>query len=351
MRRRRPGRPAAATSAPEDGASLCWDFAAARGAARAARARGRRARADRRPARSRSSPSRLCDVAPDGSVDADRARRAQPHASRRARPRRPGRARRARCACASRCSRRPTRCPPATRCGSRVSPTYWPWVWPSPEPVTLTAARRDARAAGARGVPARRRAEAVRRARDARPGWRRSTSASARPGGSCTATSRRAPRTSTFAVDRPPPHAASDGTLLGERNVVRYRLTEGDPLSAEVDCEVEVELGRGDWGPLRVVAAGEMTSTAERLPRHHAARRATRAPSAVHARAWTHEIPRDGGMRDRTTRGAGTRIPAVARRERDRIFMRSVAVRGPRDRADRARLATSRRRSAGCRSC
>ena len=70
-------------------------------------------------------------------------------------------------------------------------------------------------------------------------------------------------------------------------------MTEGDPLSAKVDCEVEVELGRGDWGPLRVVAAGEMTSTAgaflltTRLECYEGAER-------VHARAWTHAIPRDG---------------------------------------------------------
>ena len=111
-----------------------------------------------------------------------------------------------------------------------------------------------------------------------------------------------------------------DGTMLGERNVVHYRLTEGDPLSAKVDCEVEVELGRGDWGPLRVVAAGEMTQHGGRVPRHHAARLLRGRRARARARLDPHD---PAGRRVNTIPWSWYEDPAVARRERDRIFMRS----------------------------
>ena len=83
------------------------------------------------------------------------------------------------------------------------------------------------------------------------------------------------------------------GTELAERNVVHYRLHEGDPLSASVEAEVEVGLARGDWRT-RVVARGEMTGTREAflvttsLDAYEDGVRAF-------ARTWTHTIPRDGG--------------------------------------------------------
>ena len=83
------------------------------------------------------------------------------------------------------------------------------------------------------------------------------------------------------------------GTVLGERNTARYRVTEGDPLSAEVECATTVELERGDWA-IRTEITARMTCTREAfivtttLDAYDGGRR-------CHARRWTHEIPRDGG--------------------------------------------------------
>jgi len=173
-----------------------------------------------------------------------------------------------------------------------LSPTYWPWIWPSPEPVTLTAAGAtlELPVRGASPLDAGLKPFG---APETAPGMTKEHERIGRVGRIV----HRDLATGAEDVEFPwidHRHTLTeDGTLLGERNVVHYRLCEGDPLSAKVDCEVEVELGRGDWGPLRVVAAGEMTSTADafllttRLDCYEGARR-------VHARAWTHTIPRDG---------------------------------------------------------
>jgi hypothetical protein len=83
------------------------------------------------------------------------------------------------------------------------------------------------------------------------------------------------------------------GTELAERNVVHYRLREGEPLSAAVAAEVEVGLARGDWRT-RVVARGEMTCTRETFLLTTAVDAYEDGVRAF-ARTWTHEIPRDGG--------------------------------------------------------
>ncbi len=82
-------------------------------------------------------------------------------------------------------------------------------------------------------------------------------------------------------------------TELAERNVVRQRLVEGDPLSAEAACEVGVELARGEWRT-RVEVRSRMTCDRDRflltteLDAYEGAGR-------CFARSWTHEIARDGG--------------------------------------------------------
>jgi hypothetical protein len=68
---------------------------------------------------------------------------------------------------------------------------------------------------------------------------------------------------------------------------------EGDPLSAEVECDVEVELARGDWNT-RVTVESRMTCDAERFL-VTTALDAYAGAARVHARRCTHEIPREGG--------------------------------------------------------
>ena len=88
---------------------------------------------------------------------------------------------------------------------------------------------------------------------------------------------------------------SGSATELAERNVVHFRLVEGDPLSAEASCEVGVDLARGDWRT-RVEVRSRMTCDRERflvtteLDAYEGA-----AEHRVAARRWTHEIARDGG--------------------------------------------------------
>ena len=62
--------------------------------------------------------------------------------------------------------------PPGHRLRVAVSPTYWPWAWPSPESVTLTV--HDGRLElPVRPTPGRRRARTLRRPRSGRADWTR----------------------------------------------------------------------------------------------------------------------------------------------------------------------------------
>ena len=82
-------------------------------------------------------------------------------------------------------------------------------------------------------------------------------------------------------------------TEMGEQNVTRYRIVEGDPLSATVVCEVEVTLARPGWGQTRTRARSTMTCDAEQFT-------VTSAIDAfhdgvrIHARRYTLQFPRDG---------------------------------------------------------
>jgi uncharacterized protein len=173
-----------------------------------------------------------------------------------------------------------------------VSPAYWPWVWPSPEPVTLTAH------GGRLELPVRSASELDGSLRpfgppESAPGLKKEYSRQGRTGWIV----HRDVAARSVDVEFPwidHVHVLPEsGTELAERNVVHYRLREGEPLSASVAAEVEVGLARGAWRT-RVVARGEMTCTRDsfllttRLDAYEDGVRAF-------ARTWTHEIARDGG--------------------------------------------------------
>ena len=82
-------------------------------------------------------------------------------------------------------------------------------------------------------------------------------------------------------------------TELGERNVARYRLVEGDPLSAEARCEVAVELARGSWR-----TSVEVRSTMRCDADHfhlETELEAYEGGAPFHSCRWSHAIARDGG--------------------------------------------------------
>jgi hypothetical protein len=171
-----------------------------------------------------------------------------------------------------------------------VSPTYWPWIWPSPEPVTLTVA------GGRVELPVRTGGDGPVPAFGPPESGQGLTKAYSHQGPTGRIVHRDLAAGSAHVefpwIDHR--HVITDsGTLLAERNVVHYRLTEGDPLTAAVECAVDVELERGDWRT-RVEARGEMTCTHDaflltgRLDAYEDGVR-------CFARTWSHEIPRDGG--------------------------------------------------------
>ena len=184
----------------------------------------------------------------------------------------------------------------AFRAGHRmrisVSTTYWPMVWPSPEPVTLTLLTGKSRlslpvrprggeprcrpfASPEQGPPMAHREVAPGRSRNRvihDTGTERVEVRSERGDG----------------VHEITEHGLSFGRDTRERMAIR----EGDPLSAETEMQVVCTMAREDWrvevdARTRVRAsAGAFELQAELDVRENGVR--------VHARNWHRAIPRDG---------------------------------------------------------
>jgi uncharacterized protein len=175
-----------------------------------------------------------------------------------------------------------------------VSSAYWPWAWPSPEPVTLsvqcgegsvlTLPRRTASPLDAElrpfgppesGTPLANQTTIV------HPGARRE---------------RRDLGSGELEVEvdwHPSRTRITDSqTEMGEENITTYRIIEGDPLSATVTCRVTTTLHRPGWSS-RIQATSTMT-----CDRDHFTVTTTldafEDEVRVHARAATHRFARDG---------------------------------------------------------
>jgi len=171
-----------------------------------------------------------------------------------------------------------------------ISTVYWPWAWPSPEPVTLTLH------GGTLHLPVRPALE------DPQPAFGPPEQAGAlavetiEPG--------RTNRVQSFDLATGVHEIRFEwdvgghrrlveaGTEMADTNVTTYRITEGDPLSAEVRVRCMSALGRGDW-QTRVETDSRMTSTAteflvtQRLGAYEGGER-------VASRRWDLRFPRDG---------------------------------------------------------
>src|SRR5579884_4151001 len=174
-----------------------------------------------------------------------------------------------------------------------ISPTYWPWAWPSPDPVTLSV-----HAGGESRV------ELPVRGADDGPGEPPFDPPATLPAVKV----ERSGGAPTRRIVRDIPSGSvevefdwtgdgmttlPDGTALGERNVTRYRIVEGDPRSASVDCEVSVSLERGDWR-VRTEVASSLAADCTRF-RVETRLAAYEGDERVFARTYDSEIPRDGG--------------------------------------------------------
>ena len=128
-----------------------------------------------------------------------------------------------------------------------VSPTYWPFAWPSPEPVTLTLLD------GAVSLPQHRTTDPsplppFGEPEGARPLPVEPVELGARPRvvRRDVATGRHELRVELdyLAGGRP---ILPGGLEYDERGVDTFSIVEGDPLSAETRSEWRIGIGRGEW--------------------------------------------------------------------------------------------------------
>jgi putative CocE/NonD family hydrolase len=173
-----------------------------------------------------------------------------------------------------------------------VSPTYWPWAWPSPEATTLRVVEGEA---SFLAIPVR--SDTT----NGYPKWPFEEPELAPPlehtlqrqGGG-----RRLqffPETGlyelTVDVDQlSARRIAWNGIELKDSGRDIYRIIEGQPLSASVRSERSLGVGRGDW-QTRVVTVSVMTSDKDRFVVNNFLE-GFEGEVRVFAKTWTHVLPR-----------------------------------------------------------
>jgi hypothetical protein len=173
-----------------------------------------------------------------------------------------------------------------------VSTAYWPWAWPSPEPVTLTVH------GGRLLLPVRPlREDEPEPPPFGEPEWAKPIEVEVLEPGETHRRLRHDPETGAHEVEfewdvggrrRLP----AFGTEMLDTNVTRYRIVDGDPLSASVQVSCITGLGRAEW-QTRVETDSRMRSTATEF---HVTQRleAFEGEERVYERTWELRLPRDG---------------------------------------------------------
>jgi putative CocE/NonD family hydrolase len=176
-----------------------------------------------------------------------------------------------------------------------LATAYWPWIWPSPELVTLTVFTGGVSALElpVRKSPA---VEAPVPAHFSKPeaGPGLGIEIQHLPRGGRTATLDAATGRQLI-VDAPAFFASArlpdyGGLEFGDHQTDECEITEGDPISAKLVCRRSLPVGRGDW-QTRIEVVATMTSTCD----HFLVTTVLEAfenDRRVHARTWTHTIPR-----------------------------------------------------------
>ncbi len=154
--------------------------------------------------------------------------------------------------------------PPGHRLRVAISTSYWPWIWPSPEPaaITITCDERSALELPVR--PASDRVENVdpfdepEIAERLRFEWL--TPRSPR----WTITRDVTTGRHDFEMSRAlwGSRRLSNGIEIRDQDPIRFSVTEGEPLSATVECERVIEIERGDWRT-RIAVSSRMTADAD----------------------------------------------------------------------------------------
>jgi len=84
---------------------------------------------------------------------------------------------------------------------------------------------------------------------------------------------------------------AGDGLEYTEHEQDVFRITEGEPLSAMVECERAFSVGRGEWR-VTVRTTSTMSATASTFQVTNALH-AYEGDDRVFAKTWDAEVPRD----------------------------------------------------------
>jgi putative CocE/NonD family hydrolase len=172
-----------------------------------------------------------------------------------------------------------------------ISPTYWPWAWPSPERVTLTLFPDGSQLsvpvwAGSAGhVPP---------AHFAVPECAPTPAHETLDGGESRRVMHRDVASGTTEIvgtESEGHRLLDDGLEYREFQQDRLRITEGEPLSAIVECDCTFGVGRGEW-QTTVRTSSTMSGDADVfhvtnvLDAYEGERR-------VFTRTWHVEVPRD----------------------------------------------------------
>jgi hypothetical protein len=184
--------------------------------------------------------------------------------------------------------------PPGHRLRIAISTAYWPWLWPSPEPAELVIHCDEA---SRLELPVR-----PPRPEDADlPPFDEPEIAAPLP---VTWLAERNPRWEisrdvvtglhTLVMSRALAGSRRfpDGITYRDRDPIRFSIVEGDPLSARVECERTIAIGRDDW-QTRVEMRASMSADAEAF---HVTGTLDvfEGDRPVASRAHAARIPRDG---------------------------------------------------------
>jgi uncharacterized protein len=171
-----------------------------------------------------------------------------------------------------------------------VSPTYWPWAWPSPEGVTLSLFTSGSSV----DLPVwTDPGEHVPPAHFAEP-ERAPMPPHARLPGNSAREVRRDVATGTVQVisaGNDGHRLLDDGLEYRERERDLFQITEGVPLSAIVECERVFSVERGEW-QVTVRTASTMSATATTFQVTNVLD-AYEGDQRVFAKTWHSEVPRD----------------------------------------------------------
>jgi hypothetical protein len=177
-----------------------------------------------------------------------------------------------------------------------ISPTYWPWAWPSPEPVTMSVfAGKESRLE----LPVR-----SERAEDARlrpfepPEVAPPLGVEALRGGSPSVVFSRDMASGRSVLEVEDHHGLSgsfrlpsDGLEWETTGKDVFTIFEGAPLSATVQCKRTARVARGGWRT-RIETASKMSSDKSSFTVTNILE-AFEDDVRVFSKVWTHLLPRD----------------------------------------------------------